>query len=269
MDIADTGKWHLLLYISPVSLQAWLRPKTDIHQPGVELFRCEWEENMEGILHEIENAVYDHQVVLDDFSTDIIIETAKCVWVPRDLGEIDGGYEEAFAISYPDDSEEMEIDELQKETCLYFLTPGLKSFLRRTFPGTRIRCHQVLLAAHQLSGNKIDDAEIFCDIRNKEADIVLSRSGELISCLTRSWNEPTDIAWYLFNLMNLHSMNPATAKIRISGNESAQRDLEAFIKPYVESIVKYEKGEIPGIENIPLAARFCYLKQKKDENNQR
>lgn len=260
MDFADTGRWHLIVYISGRSVQAWLRPNDGTIEGGAELFRTEWEENGESPLREIENAVYDNPRVLDDFSADIIIETPRTLWVPEEVADTPGNQERIFTQVWPDDPDEMSVDdEVRGAVCLYQLTPGLKGFLQRTFPGTRISCHQSWLVRH-FSKQRGDDPAFLIDIRDNEADIIAFASGRLTACVTHPWSEVTDILWHIFNILDLNSLDPSTAQVFLTGLKGAREALSAELAPHIGLVAPAESPRQVDIPDMPLAAMICYNK---------
>jgi len=261
IELADTGEWHLIVYITRRSLQAWLRPRGQANATGVELFTAEWEESKDSTLREIENAVYDHPRILEDYSTDIIIETPKTLWVPREVSANPSYAETVFSKIWPDAIDEMSIDDTRDASCLYYLTDGLRSFLQRTFPGTRISCHQSWLVRRH-SYTQSDDPTVFIDIRDNEFDLTTFANGRLITCVTHEWKEPTDMTWHLFNTLDLNTFDPKATHITLNGPHAIREALASEIRPHVGMVVAAEPIEATKGLNMPVAAKYCYSRQK-------
>lgn len=169
--IGDISDWRLIVYIRKDGMSAYLKNVENPTDPVSPVFHAYWEPKEEGILGDIENAVYDNSQILDDFSTDIIIETPRLLWVPERVLEEEGMEEKIFTSVYPVEAEDVHNDMLEGMRCLYTLTPGLISFLRRTFPGARIMSHltpEVKKFRERIS----DSPRLYIDIRGDEADFI-------------------------------------------------------------------------------------------------
>lgn len=260
IELADTGEWHLIVYISRRSLQAWLRPRANNTLPGVELFRTEWDDSDENPLREIENAVYDHPRILEDYSTDIIVETPRTLWIPRQTAQNTADAERIFTSVWPGTEEEMCMGETGDLVCMYYLAEGLQGFLRRTFPGTRTSCHQEYLVSQYMSMPG-DEAKIFVDIRDDEADITAIQAHRLLTCTTQRWKEPTDITWHVFNILDLNLVDPSKVQITISGQHSIRQALSEEIRPYAGITLSHEPVAATTHLDMPMAAQFCYSRK--------
>ena len=148
--IDDTAEWRLIIHITKGGMSAYLKSEEDPMEPLITLFHEEWEVDDKELLKRIEDAVYDHPQLLDDFSTEIVVNTTKALWVPK--GEVqpaDTGAEypdrdetDIYNMVYEAAEEDIFIDEVNGMICLYTLVPGLHPFIRRTLPGARTWCQQ-------------------------------------------------------------------------------------------------------------------------------
>ena len=95
-DFADTGQWRLILKIFPSGMSAHLENTIHTDLEPQLLFSTQWEVDGANLLRNIENAVYDHPRVLDDFSARIIIYERKVLFMPTELIEETEGAEESY-----------------------------------------------------------------------------------------------------------------------------------------------------------------------------
>lgn len=274
-DLSDTGQWRLIIYLSKTGMSAWLKSTEDPTIPVGLLFTSSWNPDSEGLLGRIQNAVYDHPRVLDDFSADIIVETQRALWVPKELaGEHpEEECEKWFAQVWPGMETEFMTDECGDKLCLHMLVKGLKDFLARTFPGTRIRSHQTLLVKH-LSGRAADDIRFYIDIREREADMVLFSGKNLLHCSTHGWEEETDIIWHVFNTLEVYGIDPAKAQVCLSGLRRERESIGRRMREYLSYVMLTMVPKIDTTSPLPLAALFCaarnnFLDNHENENNQR
>ena len=87
--VGDVADWKLICEISARGMSARLK-HTDPTQEMVTLFDEHWSDG-EDLLSKIENTVYDHPQVLDDFSAELTVIAPKSIWVPADIVEDDDG----------------------------------------------------------------------------------------------------------------------------------------------------------------------------------
>ena len=137
-DLLDTGQWHLAVDISRHGLGAWLLPDESLGASPREIIRTSWQPSEEGLLGRIEDTVYDNPTVLDDYSADIIVESERQIWLPSSLYPSDDDCADAYISIYGGDILDVMVNDLGKEKCAFMLTPGLRSFMQRSFPGAGV-----------------------------------------------------------------------------------------------------------------------------------
>lgn len=238
-DYADTGQWRLLLHISSGGIKAYL--ENTIHDdlgPEV-LFSSSWEKDGGELLKHIENAVYDHPRVLDDFSTRIVVCASKTLLIPTTLlADNEGAEEDYFTAVYEGEPEDVITDIDKEVTAAFVLVAGLKGFLGRTFPGASVRSNLMEIYRNHLKTAK--GAKMFIEIRKGEADFVLGVDGRLLSGSTHGWKTGEDICYHAFNILNVYGVNPAHTVVEIAGEDVSDRVRE-FIKSYTQSSENEEK----------------------------
>ena len=226
-DRTDTGQWRLEARISRTGINAVLHA---IDRPGVAtrtLLDMSWPQEEEGLTTRIENAVYDNPQVLDDYSALVIIDTPFVTWVPAEIGADEDLAAEAFTAVYGGSEAEVMADEddsREGPVALYTLTPGLKSFLARTFPGARIRCAQALNVRRLMQ--TIPEGECVAAImRDGATDIVVIRDGKLLCAATRPEMVASDTAYHILYAAGTVGVDPASACVRLDGSEERIRSV--------------------------------------------
>ena len=201
-DLTDTGQWHLAVDISKHGFGAWLLPDASLGRGPRVLVRQDWQPTEEGLLGRIEDIVYDNPTVLDDYSADIIVESDRQLWLPASLFPADDDCAEAYVSIYGGDILDVMVNDLGKEKCAFMLTPGLKSFMQRSFPGARIWSQQSLLK--EAATKPHDSFKSLIDIRETTFDTILLSRGELMCASTHLWKTETDIAYVLLNTLQTY-----------------------------------------------------------------
>lgn len=180
-DFADTGQWRLIIKIGETGMDAVLENTLHTEIEPQPLCSVDWTEKEGELKNKLEDAVYDHPRLLDDFATKIILKAPLTLFVPTELAEETPGFEEDYygEILKVDPSDVMSEKE-DSVTAIWWMGKGVKGFLFRTFPGARItsdlmdKFRKAITA--KTSGRRLD---IWFD--HKEADLILTEDGNLIS----------------------------------------------------------------------------------------
>ncbi len=217
-DYADTGQWRLIVKIFADGISAYLENTLHDDVEPQELFTSSWENNPDGLLQRIENAVYDHPRVLDDFSARIVVFDRRTLFMPTELlVETEDAEDEFYKEVYDADEEDIMCDTDGDITAAFSLAPGLKSFLNRTFPGARLGCNLMRSVADLRKEG--EGLRLYLVIREKETDFILLDGRDLISASTHSCECGADIAYHGFNLMNVYGIDPKDVMVATEGEE--------------------------------------------------
>lgn len=251
--IGDIADWRLICVISPQGMSAYLKhvnPTEDI----VTLFDEKWTSDPDSLLQKIEDTVYDHPQVLDDFSADVVVVARKSIWVPSDaVGEDDDEAAALYSRVYGAEPSDVMAEDIGEATCLYSLVSGLNAFLQRTFPGARIHSHLAVMAT-RFRERSADMPRVYVDIRPGEADFIAFDRRNLLMGATHSWNAPTDIEYHLFNIMNVYGLDPAEAQISLSGMRDVKTGLMHDLRKHINYVMLTMMPGIGAKAGMPLPA---------------
>lgn len=254
-DFADTGQWRLIICISRTGICAFLKHTSDHDKPVAELFRSEWrDDDPATLLKNIENAVYDHPALLDDYATYIIVDTQHTTFVPSLIIDTEDEIEnDIFSTLYPDAGAEVSVDRIGHVTALFSLCGGLDGFLSRTLPGARIRNNLAILVEH--FGHTLSEApRIYIDIRPGVADIIAFDGARFIAASSRGWRVADDIAYMAFHLLQSYSLPPEKAEIFISGLPGQRIELSEKLRNYCAYVAKTTLPDIVEKYSLPVSA---------------
>ncbi len=219
---SDTGLWHLTVKVSDHGLSAFLNLKDSETEPPRTLVAVNWPKDRDGLMAKIENTVYDHPEVLDDYSATIIVESNRTLAVPPEILKEEGDAERLYTMVYKSHPEDVISDDTGKEAILFTLIPGMISFLRRTFPGARVRSHLSLLI--EKVRKEYTGLRIYLNLRQGEADIIAMNGESLLSASVQPWREWTDIAYRVMNLIDVYGLPANECDILIEGAEPGSFD---------------------------------------------
>lgn len=238
-DYADTGQWRLLVDISTTGISAFL--ENTLHE-DVELqplFSSSWDENPDSLLENIENAVYDHPRVLDDFATRINVHDPRAIMVPEGFETEDEGTEESvYAELFDAKESDVFIDRHDGVCAVYSLCPGLKGFLSRTFPGSRIECNLM----HSLKKTPTPESGYNLHIANSNGETVFILLGidGLLSASSHVCRDGADIAYHAFNILDVYGVNPKDTMVMANKGTLPDETAEAFLK-FTKGMNRIEK----------------------------
>ncbi|MDE6577300.1 MAG: DUF3822 family protein [Muribaculaceae bacterium] len=220
-DFADTGQWRLIVKLYHGGISAHL--ENTIHkdlEPQL-LFSEEWEQDPDTLLRHIENAVYDHPRVLDDFSARIIVFDPKTIFFPTHLMEEHDGAEETFYTAvYEADPADVMTDTFGSVTAAYSPAPGLKGFLSRTFPGAKVESH--LMEYIRKFSSQDEGVRMYVTVRKGEADFVLLNNDELLTASTHPVKATEDVVYHLANIVEVYGFSIPETAISILPYEGAE-----------------------------------------------
>lgn len=256
-DLADTGLWRMIVNISASSVQAWLKNLADKEMPPVQLFSSRFaDDDAAAVLPNIENAVYDNPRVLDDFSADIIIETEKTLWFPNDIAEEDAAVSSLFNQVYTADADDVFRDEFSDCTALYFLCPGLKAFIQRTFPGSRIHSHQGVVFNRYLRETDEGPA-IYVDIHERLTSFLAFNDNSLLYALSRSSLSDNEIVYTIFNAIQTYSLPAPQTHIFLAGDKQRRMNISSMLRQSVGIVMPASLPAYAKDSDMTLADVIC------------
>lgn len=231
-DYADTGQWRLILKIFGDGMEAYLENTLHEDVGQQRLFSVNWDADESTLRGNVENAVYDNPRVLDDFSTKIILYDRKTIFSPSELVE-ENGVEGFHTAVYPCEPVDIMSDVDDDVTATYSMAPGLKSFLYRTFPGSRIYSHLMdMFISHRNNG---EGMRMYVEIRKTEADILLVNGRNLISAATHTWRDHADVVYFILNTLSVYGVPYNDVDLYISG-ERLSTDISSKLKKQLHSV---------------------------------
>lgn len=240
-------------------MEATFKSLDDENPSSTVLFKERWNFPDENFLSSVENAVYDHPQILDDFATEIMIVTDKSLWVPSALMEEEDAEEKYFNCVYDCEPEDIFADYFENETCLYSSTAGLQAFLNRTLPGCRIMSHISFLKKffqeRADGGNKI-----FLNVSENSVDVIAFKGREFQCASTHPWREASDLGYLSLLTTHAFDIDPKSSNLNVYAPDYVREDLKKLTGHLFADV---RKIEIPGLEpNRPegLAAALQLLK---------
>ncbi len=257
--IDDTAEWKLVIFISDTGMSAYLKNIENPLEGVLELFAEKWERDEASLLDRIENCIYNHPQVLDDFATDIIICTDKLLWMPKSVAEDESEMAEQFNMVFSEDENNIFSESDESVCCVYSSAAGLPGFLRRTIPGARVQSHLAVLY-NKFRKQVNDEPTLYVDIREDEADYLLIESGKLLLGATHSWHNPMDIGYMVMNVFRVYGINPKSATVSISGNFADKQELVKILREQIAFVMFTKIPTVVSKISMPLSAALSLMR---------
>ncbi len=259
-NFADTGQWRLIVYISRLGMRAFLKHISDKSRPMAEMLAVNWQnDDPSSLLSQIENAVYDHPGLLDDYATEIILESQKVCFAPNEIldnGSLDSEEDaenNIFTTVFPGDDQEVLTDRLPDCTALFTLARGLDGFFSRTIPGARIRSHLAVIA-ERFRRRKAEGTRIYVDIREKNLDLLAFNNERMLSASVQQWRTKEDILYRIFNMMNAYGLTPDNVHVYLSGSHRIKPEMLDLLRKYCHDVeLTSLPAEVNAENPLPLA----------------
>lgn len=264
-DYIDNGQWHLAVCISSQGIGAWLVPDISLGRSPKVLVSETWDKTSDLLLRRIEDVVYDNPTILDDYSADIIIVCDRQLWLPAELYPTDEDCADAYSKIYGGDDFDVFVNESGAEKIAFSLTPGLKSFMQRTFPGARIWSQLSLLK--EAGRPPHESFKCLVDVRKDTADIVLFHRGALLSASSHPWKSESDISYSLLNILQTYEADTKQTDLVFSGIRDIRHFIGDTLSPYFKSISQ-KNHDLDG-NDIPTSVYLAINRKLKYENHQR
>lgn len=245
-------------------MRALLRHVSDAERPLIQLFDEQWDPAGCGsLLAKIENAVYSHPSLLDDYATDVVIETSRVTWVPDSLlssGRLNE--ETVYQAVYPGASSDVLTDRVGEATALYEFIPDFGSFMARTLPGARLRPHIAVLVEKFLAAPRDPDTLcIYADMRAGEIDLVAVKNESLVSASVQPWQSAEDAAYRIFHLINAYSSGGADCRVSVNCSDQALvSQVLGFTRGFCREAAVMKLPERMAACGLPLAAAMLMCK---------
>lgn len=268
---ADPSERRLTVYLSSSGVKAYLKHTLDATAGYRTLIDSKWTCDPAEVLRHIENAVYDHPEVLDDYECDVLVESDKVMWVPAEIAEDDDIRNTVYTSLYTADPDDIFTDYPDENdnglASLYYLCPGLPAFLRRTFPGARVTSQQTQLY-RRFKGRVSDDASAFADLRNGQMDVLIFNGQNLLMGATHPYSDENDASYHILNCLRQTDTDISKCEIYLSGDRETRTAIIADLRDESNYVRNAMLPRIDSPEGMPTAALICATARRtSDENN--
>lgn len=260
--IDDTAVWRLVIFISERGMSAYLKNLENPLENIITLFEEKWDWDDTSLLSRIEDCVYNHPQLLDDFATEIIICSPRTLWLPDATCHDQDDVFSQYDIVYPGDEADVFEDEREGMICAYSIVSGLQSFLRRTLPGAKISSHQGILVS-KFIGQSNEMPVLYVDIRREDADYILIDDNKLLLSATHQWHNMMDIGYMAMNILDIYGINPKAAQVSLSGETADKQELVKLMREQITYVMFTLVPTAVSKVDMPISAAISLCRKQK------
>lgn len=237
-DISDHSRWRLRLTVGPCGVRA------NFHDAVAgRLFTYMdriWTGDPADSLRKIEDAIYEDPVILDDYTTSILVRPVRMIFVPDSRLGADSAAEDAEALISQVDATEAKdvwIEPLGRGLTAIFSTPaGVRDFLARTFPTEDVHLALRPMLSHVLLRENDPGRKMWVHLDAGTLDVVAVSDGRPVLINTREYSEAADAAYYIVYALGAIGFDPATTDVRLSGCEDVRRELMPMLRRHIDCV---------------------------------
>ena len=264
-DFSDHAVWRLFLTLGIKELHDvfydTLRKRFVPYSSRV------WQCDAADVLKNIEDAVYEDSLLLDDYDTSILIRPRATLLLPPGDVDMADGQALAEAIGYVDAAKQKDVwaEPVGEAVAVYSTPKGVRDFLSRSFLTEDV--HHVLkpVIEHKSAKARSEHGEkMWVNLENGRLDVAAFRDGALL--LANSWNfaYPADAAYYLLYAWDTLGMDRAGGEMRVSGHESVRREIMPMLRRYINyvGLTVYSTTVAKAVrDNVSLPQVLCGISQ--------
>ena len=233
-DIDDIKIWHLYILLGKKELMALFHNKITNDIFSYIDYQLN---NTDGLsLKQIQNIIYENPLILNGYSTTILIESRHFTIAPSKFINNDEDAYNMMDCIYNTDNADFWIDNIGDETILFNTLSGLQSFIYRTFPESSVH-FQLSPAITFFKGIKSveKNGNMFVNITDEKIEIIAIKNNCFQYSNIFDYKEPTDIIYFTLNAWNMLGFNQQTDELKISG----MKDIRTQVMPTLRKYINY------------------------------
>lgn len=217
-DFSDHNIWRLQLTVGMRGLDAvFFNPNSGECVPYLSR---RWRCGDSDVLGNIENAVYDDPLLLDDYDTSILICPKATLFVPPAMVDADDPATLRNALEPLDSAEYKDVwcEPIGEALGLYSTPGGIKDFLGRSFLTEDVHHLMSPFVKHFRGKAQAESGEkMWVHLGLERMDTLALRNGELLSASFRYCTPGPDALYYILFAWDTLGFDPSRGELRVSG----------------------------------------------------
>lgn len=237
-DISDHSRWRLQLTVGAGGVRA-----NFYDAAAARMFTYmdkSWGGDPADSLRKIEDAIYEDPVILDDYTTSILVRPVRMIFVPDARLGADTAAEDAEALLSQVDATEAKDVWIEPQghglTAIFSTPAGVRDFLSRTFPTEDVHLALRPMLGHVLLRENDPGRKMWVHLDAGTLDVVAVSDGRPVLVNTREYVEAADAAYYIVYALGAIGFDAARTDLRLSGREDLRRELMPMLRRHIDSV---------------------------------
>lgn len=205
------------------------------------------------LLTHIENAVYDHPTLLEDYEGRILIDTDKVLFFPPDTPRetIHAAMERVFAVTPQD----IHLSDDTEVITAFTLCGGLKGFLDRTLSGMTVSS-VIDVMRKEFSQREGADTRVYADLGQGRVNLLAFRGRRFVHGSVHPFTETSDAAYYIYALWRQLGLTADRGELNVSGPKPARTELMTIMRRRINYVMMTLLPRLEGSDAVPPAILF-------------
>lgn len=189
----------------------------------------------------VENAVYDTELLLDDYGrVAVVVDAPHFVVLPAGMADDHDAMLRNFTAVYPDDDCDVQSCHLPRcaVDVAYGLPRGLHGFIMRTFNNAPVYHHLYPLCEHFKRLNTgTGISRMFINVHEQTMDMVVYRKGEMMLANTFELRNTSDALFLALHTWKSFGLDALADEVQLTGNRELRESLAAQLREYVRFVM--------------------------------
>lgn len=254
---SDSRRYNLILCMGAGRLQGWFVPYGRNDTAPALGISTAWASDPERILDSVENAVYDHPMLLEDYDCRILVDTPRLLLFPAEAPAtvIDRAMERFYDVA----PEDVFTHELCGAVIAFSLCRGLRPFLSRTYAGVTPQ-HPLVPLCRWFSRDAgvPGRIRIYADIDAPWLHLMAFSGDRLLHASTHGAATTADAAYFIFALWKQLEMTPDDGQVYISGNPAMRKELMPLLRRHINYVGLSLLPAVEDADNVPTAVLLAF-----------
>jgi len=237
LDFSDHRTWRLHLTVGMRGLDAVFFNATA--RECVPYLSRRWQCADADVLKNIENAVYEDPLLLDDYDTTILICPKATLFVPPSMIDPDDEDAVCRALDAVDAAEHKDVwcEPVADATALYSTPCGVKDFLGRSFLTEDVH-HIVRPFVEHFQAKAAGGAgeKMWVHLGADRMDMIVFRDGRLVNASFRYCAPGPDAVYFILFAWDTFGLDPMRGELRISGIDKYRRSVMDPLRRHINYV---------------------------------
>ncbi len=254
---ADPRRYNLILSLGDGSLQGWFVPYGRRDTAPVRAIASAWTPRPDDALKQIENAVYDNPLLLEDYDCRLLVDTPRLLIFPPEAPM--ALIETAMRRFYDAEAGDIFVRPLTDAQVAFTLCPGLRPFLGRTFAGVE-PMHRLEPLARRFCADRSAPGRVrvYADLDTPYLHLLAYSGSRLLHASTHRAATTDDDAYFILALWQQLDLGTDRGELNISGSPEARKQLMPLLRRHLNYVSLSLLPRVEGADKVPTPVLLAF-----------